>query len=189
LSGEITVLLQQWREGDPEALSTLTPIVYDQLRIIAGSYVRNPTSAGQVQATELVNELFVELLKSRKVDLQDRQHFFAFSAKVMRWILIGHVRSMKTAKRGAELHHIPLNAELAWVGPEGEPELLDLEGALEALESLDADKSRYLELRYFFGFTADEVAEMLGVSKSTVDRGIRFALVWLRRRLHEGQNS
>lgn len=141
------MLPQKWRDGDQEALSTLTPLVYDRLRIVAGAYVRYPNSAACLQATELVNQLFVELLTTRKVALQDRQHFFAFSARAMRWILIGHARAMKASKRGGELQHLPLNAELAWVGPASEPALSDLDGALTALEALDADKARCLELR------------------------------------------
>lgn len=182
--GEITLLLHQWRSGDLEAGERLTPLVYDQLRKIAESYLRREHPDNSLQPTELVNELFVELLKLNRLTWKDRSHFFVFSAKIMRQILIGHARRTKAAKRGGELEHLPLNAELDWIGEPDVPETLDLTTALDELEQADAQKVRALEMRYFFGFSAEETAELLGISKATVDREIRFTLGWLHQRLH-----
>lgn len=166
-------------------MDDLTPLVYDELRTVAGAYVRRGLAGAGLQVTELVGQLFVELLELDRVKLNDRRHFFAFSARIMRNILADQARGAKAAKRGAELEHLPLNAELAWVGPSSEASTLDLEAALEELELLDAGKVRAVELRYFFGFTAEEAAQALDVSKATVDRDVRFALAWLNARLHK----
>jgi RNA polymerase sigma factor (TIGR02999 family) len=182
--GEVTHQLQLWREGDKAAVARLTPLVYDHLRNVAVAYLRNDQQNQDWQATELVDEVFLRLLALKKVALEDRRHFFIFSARIMREILVDHAREMKAAKRGAEIQHIPLNSELAWTGADHSPETLDLNSALDQLEALDESKARVVELRYFFGFTADESAELLGVSKSTVDRDLRFALTWLHGALH-----
>ena len=116
--------------------------------------------------------------------MQDRRHFFIFAARVMRQILVDHARELKAAKRGSEIARIRLNPELAWTGPEGDAATLDLNRAMDELERLDSTKSRVMELRYFFGFTAEETGELLGVSKATVDRDVRFALAWLHAALH-----
>ncbi len=118
------------------------------------------------------------------MELQDRRHFFVFSARLMRQILIDHARELKAAKRGAEIRRIPLNPELAWTGPDQDASTLDLNAALDQLEALDESKARVVELRYFFGFTSEESADLLGVSKSTIDRDVRFALTWLHAALH-----
>ena len=182
--GDVTLLLERWRKGDPTALVQLAPLVYDELRTVAGAYIRRGDGSG-FQATQLVGQLFVELLQMRKVTLQDRHHFYVFSARVMRNILADQARIEKAAKRGADLEHIPLNAELAWVGPPSDPSTLDLQSALNELERLYPQKVRAVELRYFFGFTSDEAADALEVSKATIDRNVRFALAWLNCRLHE----
>ena len=126
----------------------------------------------------------MELLELDRVKLTDRRHFFAFSARIMRNLLADQARAAKSAKRSADVEHLPLNAELAWVGPGSEASTLDLEAALDELEVMDAGKVRAVELRYFFGFTAEETAQSLEVSKATVDRDVRFALAWLNARLH-----
>ena len=179
---EITEYLSRWKNGDASALEQLTPLVYDELRTVAAASLRRGGSGQQV--TELVGQLFVELLQRRQVDLPDRKHFYAFSARIMRNILTDHVRAAKAAKRGGELAHVPLDPELAWTGHGTEADTLDLNAAMTELEGLDPDKVRALELRYFFGLTAEETAEVLEVSKATVDREIRFALSWLHSKLH-----
>lgn len=182
--GEITIQLQRWRNGDTVALSELTPLVYNQLRSLARAYVSGQKS-GRWQATELVNQLFVELLRTQRAEFKDRQHFFAFSARVMRQILAHEARALAADKRGGGRTALPLEAELAWVEPRnGEPVVLDLETAFEELERLDPVCVRVIELRYLFGFTAEETAEVLETSRSTVDRDVRFGLTWLRGRLH-----
>lgn len=181
--GEITQLLHRWGGGDREAFAALTPLVYDQLRVLAGSFAQRNLAAGQVQATELVNQVFLELLQRSKASLTDRRHFFNLAARIMRGILIDQARAAKAAKRGGDVVHFPLNAELAWVGHDDLPATLDLETALDDLAALDPDKATAIELRYFFGFTAEETAEFLALSKASVDRMVRFSLVWLHQRL------
>ncbi|MCC6536470.1 MAG: RNA polymerase subunit sigma-70 [Bryobacterales bacterium] len=188
-AGEITQRLRRWRRGDRQALDELAPLVYDHLRVLAGSYVRGSGPARPIQPTELVDELFLELLKAQRIDIQDRNHFFAFSARVMRRILIGHVRAAKAEKRGGDLVNLPLDQELAWVGDQGDLVPLDLEARLNELEQFDEPAVRAIELRYLFGFTAEEAAGILGTSKSTVDRHVRFGLSWLHSRLHAGEQN
>ena len=182
-AGEITVLLDDWARGDSEALHRLAPLVYDQLRNLADALLRNERSDHTLQGTALVNEMFQQLMKLHKVNLNDRSHFYTFAARLMRRLLVDHARYLKAGKRGAYMNHAPLNAELAWVAPT-EDSTLDLSAALEELQALDEGKARAVELRYFLGCTVEETAAILGVSTSTVDRDIRFSLAWLHQRLH-----
>lgn len=180
-AGEITIQLERWRDGDPTALTTLTPLVYNQLRNLARAYLRG---AAPLQATELVNEMFVQLLRSRRVEFNDRQHFFAFAARLMRQTLIHEARRADSDKRGSGRTLFPLDAELAWVPTPTRASSVDLASALSQLEALDDLCVRIIELRYFFGFTAEETAELLSLSKATIDRNVRFGLTWLHSRLH-----
>ena len=182
-AGEITLLLDSWARGDPDAMDRLAPLVYDQLRNLADALLRNERPDHTLQGTALVNEMFEQLMKLRKVTLNDRSHFYTFAARLMRRLLVDHARQFNALKRGAAFARAPLNAELAWVSPRGET-LLDLSAALEELEALDEGKARAIELRYFLGCTVEETAAIIGVSPSSVDRDIRFSLAWLHRRLH-----
>ena len=182
-SGEITQALEDWARGDRHALAELAPLVYDQLRLLADSLLRNERSDHTLQGTALVHELFGQLMNLRRVTLNDRAHFYTFSARLMRRLLVDHARSVNAARRYGNLQRAPLNAELAWVAPRGE-ETLDLSAALQELETLDAGKARAVELRYFLGCTVEETAAVLNVSPSTIDRDVRFALAWLHKRLH-----
>lgn len=183
-AGDVTLLLQRWRSGDAGAMEALTPLVYDHLRMLAGAFVNGQPSQRQIQPTELVGELFVTLLAAERLEINDRNHFFAFAAKVMRQILVHNARRFATAKRGGHMRHVPLDAELAWTGTDDNPAPLDLDAALTALERLDEPSARAVELRFLFGFTAEETARTLGVSKATVDRTVRFGLTWLHCYLH-----
>lgn len=182
-TGEITLLLDSWARGEPGAMDRLAPLVYDQLRNLADALLRSERPDHTLQGTALVNEMFQQLLRLRKVSLNDRAHFYTFAARLMRRLLVDHARRMKALKHGSSLTRAPLNAELAWVSPADEVSL-DLAAALEELQSLDENKARAIELRYFLGCTVDESAAILGVSPSTVDRDIRFSLAWLHQRLH-----
>jgi RNA polymerase sigma factor (TIGR02999 family) len=182
-SGEITRLLDSWALGDSAAVDRLAPLVYDQLHQLAESLLRNERPDHTLQSTALVNETFERLMKMRKVSLNDRAHFYTFSARLMRRLLVDHARQYKAAKRGVSFRVAPLNAELAWINPERE-EMLDLSAALEKLSELDERKARAVELRYFLGCTVDETASILGVSPSGIDRDLRFSLAWLRDLLH-----
>jgi RNA polymerase sigma factor (TIGR02999 family) len=181
-SGEVTVWLQQWAQGEPSALDHLAPLVFDQLRTIAGNLLRNEARDHTLQPTALVSETFLKLLDLHKVTLNDRSHFFAFAAKLMRRVLIDHARRLKAAKRSVA-GRLPLDSELAWTDSLDEASL-DLSAALEELESLDAKAVRAVELRYFLGCTGEETAALLGLSPSTIDRSLRFSLAWLHGRLH-----
>jgi RNA polymerase sigma factor (TIGR02999 family) len=182
-SGEITRLLDSWAQGDATAVDRLAPLVYDQLRRLAESLLRNERADHTLQGTALVNEMFQQFMKLRKVSLRDRSHFYTFSAKLMRRLLVDHARQVKAVKRGVSFKRVPLNAELAWITPQPE-NFLDLSVALEELYAIDEAKARAIELRYFLGCTVDETASILGVSAPSVERDIRFSLVWLHDRLH-----
>lgn len=180
--GEITQLLNRWRDGDPEALDNLAPLVYDQLRDIAEACLRNERAGHMLQPTAVVSEIFAGLLELRRLSLNDRGHFFALSARLARRILIDYARRQKAEKRGLGWRRIPLNAELAWVGDSGH-ESLDLSLALDELAELDAEKTRIVELHYFLGCTVEEVAGLLNSSRRTIERKLEFSLVFLRHRL------
>ena len=180
--GEITLLLARWRDGEPSAFEDLMPLVYPHLREVAAAYVRRERDAGVLQATALVHELYLRLLNQKKAAWEDRRHFFTFAAKVMRMILIDHARETNAAMRGGGRERIPLSDDLAWVDI-GSPELLDLNRALDELGALDPDKVQLIELRCFLGCTAEETAALMQVSKSSVDRDLKFIKSWLYRRI------
>lgn len=181
-AGDITVLLDRWTHGDHEAVEALTPLVYSHLRKVAGSYLRRERSDHTLEATGLVNELFLVLLNEKRAQFADRVHFFTFAARAMRRILVNHARTRETAKRGSAEAHVELSPDLAWVDPEG-PEMLDLDRALDEMESMEPRKARVVELRIFLGCTSAEAADLMGISKPTLDRDLRFALAWLFDRL------
>ena len=183
--GEITLLLAKWKDGDTSAFEELMPLVYPHLREVAAAYIRRERNPDVLQATVLVHELYLRLLKQKKAEWADRQHFYTFAAKIMRMILIDHARECKTKMRGGGFDRIPLSDDLLWVNI-GSPELLDLNHALDELGALDASKVQLVELRYFLGCTAEETADLMQVSKSTVDRDLKFAKSWLFRRVHPG---
>jgi len=183
--GEITLLLGRWEQGEPGAVESLAPLVYDQLRAIAEALLRNERPDHTLQATAIVNEVFMDLLRVRRLAINDRAHFFSFAAQLTRRVLVDSARKAKAEKRGAGWTRIPLDAELVWLSNRG-AESLDLSAALNELEKLDASKTRAVELHYFLGCTIEETADILQVSTSTVDRSLRFSLAWLRGRLRRG---
>jgi RNA polymerase sigma factor (TIGR02999 family) len=180
--GEITQLLARWEQGDSGAVEALAPLVYDQLRAIAAGYLRKERPDHTLQATAVVNEVFVDLLRVRRLALKDRAHFFTFAAQLTRRVLIDSARKAKTEKRGLGWQRAPLDAELAWLGGES-AESLDLSQALNDLAEFDPIKTRMVELHYFLGCTVEETAEILEVSTRTVERSLHFSLAWLRRRM------
>ncbi|MEO6924812.1 MAG: ECF-type sigma factor [Bryocella sp.] len=179
---EITLLLRKWETGQPEALEELMPLVYPQLREVAAAYIRRERQPDMFQATMLVNELYLRLVHQRKAGWEDRHHFYAFAARMMRMILIDNARSNQASMHGGGATHVPLNEDLVWVGI-GSPDMLDLNRALEELELLDPTKVRAIELRYFLGCTSEETATLMQVSKAKVDRDLRFARTWLFERM------
>jgi RNA polymerase sigma factor (TIGR02999 family) len=180
-SGDITMLLREWTEGRSDALESLFDLVYPELRRIAGALFRGEGPGQIQQPTSVVNELFLKLVRQRSLRFEDRNHFYSLSARLMRRILIDQARSQGRQKRDGGLA-LPLEEGMAWIDA-SPAEFLDLDRALDELEALDPRKSKMVEYRFFLGFTADETAELLGASKATVDRELRFVRGWLYDRL------
>jgi len=180
--GEITQLLARWEQGESGAVEALAPLVYDHLHAIAEGYLRRERPDHTLQPTAVVNEVFVDLLRMRRLSLKDRAHFFTFAAQLTRRVLIDSARKAKSEKRGMGWQRAPLDAELAWLGGDA-VESLDLSQALNDLAEFDPIKTRMIELHYFLGCTVDETAEILEVSSRTVARSLLFSLAWLRDRL------
>jgi RNA polymerase sigma factor (TIGR02999 family) len=179
---EITALLHRWMKGDREALATLASAAYGDLRAIATSYLHRESPGHTLQATGLVNELYLRLARMKVVQLNDRGHFYAFAAQLMRMILIDHARQTHAQKRPGSAARVPLHEEMAWIDASSE-DVLAVDGALNELETVDERKVRVIELRFFLGCTNDEAADVLGISRATVDRDLEFAKAWLFRRL------
>jgi RNA polymerase sigma factor (TIGR02999 family) len=184
--GEITVLLAKWKDGEPSAFQELMPLVYPHLREVAAAYIRRERNPDVLQGTELVHELYLRLLNQKKAVGEDRSHFYAFAAKLMRMILIDHAREMQTLSRGGDLDRVPLSDDLAWVDIDG-PELLDLDRALDELGQSDTAKVQLVELRYFLGCTVEETADLMQRSRTSVNRDLKFVRSWLYSRLYPDQ--
>ena len=179
---EITRLLLAWGEGDESALAALTPMVEAELRRRAHNYMRGERAGHTLQTTALVNEAYLRLVDSRNVRWQNRAHFFAVSAQLMRRILVDFARARGYQKRGGGAQHVGLD-EAAVVADERGAELVALDEALEALAKLNRRQSQVVELRYFGGLTEREIAEVLKVSESTVRLDWTHARAWLLREL------
>jgi RNA polymerase sigma factor (TIGR02999 family) len=180
--GEITCLLEKWKKGETLAFERLVPLVYPHLRQVAAGYIRRERTPDVMQATALVHELYLRLVPQKKADWKDRAHFYTFSSKIMRMILIDHARANQAQRRGGQAEHVPLSDDLPWVGFDT-PELVDLDHALDALSQVDQALVQTLEMRYFLGCTIQEIAEIMGISPATVKRDIKFAKAWLYRRI------
>jgi RNA polymerase sigma-70 factor (ECF subfamily) len=180
---EVSSLLLAWSNGDHDALDRLTPIVYNELRRLAGRYMRNERPGHTLQATALVHEAYTRLVDYRRMQWQSRAHFFAVAAQLMRRILVEHARR-RGVKRGAGFRQISLDGTvLIAVGGSGDPDLVALNDAMDALERLDPRKVQVVEMRYFGGLSVEETAEVLKVSAITVKRDWRMARTWLYRNL------
>ncbi|MEM7252052.1 MAG: sigma-70 family RNA polymerase sigma factor [Pseudomonadota bacterium] len=183
----VTRILHDWRSGDAKALDRLLPIVHDTLHGLAKQFMRSERSGHTLQATGLVNEAYLRLIDAR-VDWQSRAHFMAVAAQTMRRILIDHAKSRRRQKRGGELMQVTLNDDVL-SNDEMPDSLLVLESTLERLTALDERKAKVIELSLFGGLTADEIGEVLEISRSTVVRELRFAKAWLQRELGEVVNG
>ncbi len=180
---DITRLLKNWREGDDDALQELTPLVYDQLHVLAARLFRGESAGHTLQPTALVNEA-VEQLIGANVDWQDRKHFFALSARLMRRILVNHANARKAAKRGGDALRVTLHEDRHAAGNGGnEVEILALDNALVELNAFDDRKAAIVELHYFGGLTYAELADVMGIAESTVHQDLRVAKAWLRQRI------
>jgi len=185
-SHEVTSLLKAWSSGDEQALEKLTPLVYRQLHQVARRYMAGERSGHTLQTTALVNEVYLRLVDCGRVNWQDRAHFFAMSAQLMRRILIDFARSRGYLKRGGAIPHISLE-EAPSVCDEPDVNLVDLDDALKALAAVDERKSKVVELKFFGGLNVEETAEVLRVSSDTVMRDWKLAKIWLLRELSRGR--
>jgi RNA polymerase sigma factor (TIGR02999 family) len=176
-SHRVTALLVAWSKGDERALEELTPLVYDELRRLARSYMRQERSGHTLQSTALVHEAFLRLIDQR-VQWNSRAHFFGIAAQLMRRILVDHAKAQSAAKRGAGALRIELDEGLATT-PHRDVNLLALDEALERLTKVDPQRSRIVELRFFGGLSNEESAEVLGVSPATIQRQWTGARAWL----------
>lgn len=182
ISPEVTLLLARWSEGDQKALEELTPLVYGELRRLARGYMARERPGHTLQATALVNEAFLRLFGWKEADWKDRQHFFAVSARLMRHVLVDRARSRGYVKRGGEMQRV-LIEDAAIAAKVSDPDYVELDEALQRLEKMDPRKGQIVELSYFGGLTAEEVAQVLDISPSTVMRDLKFARAWLRRNM------
>jgi RNA polymerase sigma factor (TIGR02999 family) len=181
---EVTALLLAWNEGDSRALERLTPLVYGELRRLARHYMRRERVGHSLQTTGLIHEAYLRLIDASQVQWQNRAHFFAVSARLMRRILVDAARERGYQKRGGGAHQVELDEAMA-IGDQCEEELLALDEALNALAEIDARKAQVIELRFFGGLSVEETAEALHVSTETIKRDLRLAKSWLRRRMSE----
>jgi RNA polymerase sigma factor (TIGR02999 family) len=180
----VTQLLASWSNGDRSALDRLTPILYDELRRLAAAHLRRLHESETIQPTSLVHEAYLKLAGQDHVDLRNRAQFFGLAAQVMRTILVDHARSKSAAKRGGGGAALTLRDDIA-ASPSGPADILVLHEALEALAEQDDRKARIIEMRYFGGMTAMEIAGAIGISPATIGREIRMAHAWLLRRMKQ----
>ena len=182
---EITLWLQEWSLGKENALEVLMPIVYAELHRQAENYLRRERVGHTLQATALINEVYLKLIDQREVNWRNRAHFFGIAAQAMRRILVDHARSRHRNKRGGEAEDLPLEAAELAVSPTGTSvDLIALDEALTRLAHLDERQSRIVELRFFSGMSVEETAEALGVSSATVKNEWRTAKAWLFQELN-----
>jgi len=181
---DISTLLRAWSEGDQSALERLTPAVYEELRRLAHHYMKGERPGHSLQTTALVNEAYMRLVDFTRMQWQDRAHFFAVSARVMRRILVDHARR-QNVKRGADVPHVSLE-EGAVLGGDRTVDLVALDDALNTLARLDSRKVQIIEMRFFGGLSVEETAEVLKVSPGTVRRDWSIAKLWLFRELGGG---
>jgi len=179
---QVTELLTAWSSGDQAARDRLVPLVYDELHRLAHKYMKREAPGHTLQTSALVNEAFVKLVDQRNVRWQNRAHFFAIAAHVMRRILVDHARGRQAAKRGAGVHPVSFDDGL-YVSEKRNAEVVAVHEALEQLAKFDQRKGQVVELRFFGGLSIDETAQVLGVSPGTVMRDWTLAKAWLLREI------
>jgi len=182
IPGEVTRLLGEWGAGDREALNELMPLVYDELRRVAHHHMAHERPGHTLQATELVNEVYLKLKDARGSRWQNRGQFFAVAAQMMRFILVDYARRHARAKRGGGEHRVTLDEAMV-VSEDKSDEMLALDEALQKLEQFDKRKSQIATMRFFAGLTIEQTAEALSISPETVMRDWRLARAWLQNEL------
>lgn len=185
MNASVTQLLLEWRNGDKEALDRLMPLVYEELRRLAGLRLRHERVSHTLEAAALVNEAYMRLVDCRNIEWRNRAHFFGVAAQLIRNVLVDHARKRNADKRGGDQYRISLT-DMPNAGAEPDLDLIALDRALTKLTEMDPQQSRIIELRYFGGLGIEEAAEVLGISAATVNREWRTAKIWL---LHEMRKS
>ncbi len=185
---QVTQLLQAWSGGEESALEKLVPLVYSELHRLARRYMAREQPGHTLQVTALVSEAYLRLVDSPQANWQNRAHFFAVCAQVMRRILVDRARSRRARKRGMGIPALELDEALV-VAPGRSTDLVALDDALKDLSALDQRKGQIVELRFFGGLSVEETAEVLKVSKDTVMRDWKLAKSWLRRELNQGESN
>mgnify|MGYP000917583940 CR=1 FL=1 len=187
MSSDITGLLKRLSDGDSRAVDLLLPVIYDELRGLAGAYLRRESPGHTLQTTALVHEAYLKLVGQEAARYQSRAHFFAVAAQAMRRILVNHARDRGRLKRGGDRGRVDLQESAVVAPQDGEgPDLVALDEALTRLAERDERKARTVEMRFFAGMTVEETAEALGVAPATVKRDWEFARAWLQRELSRG---
>lgn len=179
--GEVSQLLEAWRQGDLDALDRLLPLVYDELRALASRHFRHERAGHTLQTTALVHEAYLKLVGA-DVRWEGRKHFFAVAARAMRHVLVEHARGQLREKRGGGQIAVTLDDDIAPY-PDRPAEMIDLDEALTRLAEHDERKARVVELHYFTGLEYEEIGELLEISPATVHRDLRLAKAWLQREL------
>lgn len=182
---DITRLLGQWQGGDQQALSELTPLVYNELRRLAKSYISRERANHTLQGTALVHEAYLRLIDQRQIEWRNRNHFFALSAELIRRILVDHARAKMAGKRGGDQVKLSLEEGMEPAAG-GDVDLIALDDALQLLARTDPQQSRIVELRYFAGLKIEETAEVLDISPATVKRDWAMARAFLKREMMRG---
>ncbi len=186
--GDVTQLLVRWRNGDRQSLDQLIPLVYEELRLIAGRFLRHERPGHTLQSTALVHEAFLRLVDQTRTDWKSRAHFFGVAATIIRNLLVDHARARQTAKRGGPMPALSLDEAVAF--PQSRDlELIAVDDALMSLSRFDPQQSRIVELRFFAGLSIEETAEVLGISASTVKRDWIMAKAWIFHTLSSSASS
>lgn len=180
----ISLILKDWSSGNRDAVDELMPVIYDELKKIAAQYLRKERREHTLQPTELAHEAYLKLIDISNVNWQDRAHFFAVSAQVIRHILVDHARAKATDKRGGAAERIVLDEAISF-SEEQDTDLLALDEALKNLATFDEQQSKIVELRFFGGLTIEETAEVLKISPATIKREWTLAKAWLFKRMKD----
>jgi len=187
-SKNVTQLLIDWNGGDKNALEKLLPMIYQELHLLASRYLRRERPNHTIQATALVNEAYLRLIDQKQVQWQNRAHFFAIAAQMMRRILINYARDQHAAKRGGYTIKVSLNEAIGLANTQ-DLDLIALDEALDQLALTDSRKSRLIELWFFAGLTLEETAEVLDISLATAKRDWTLARAWLYRAIKKGEDN
>ena len=187
-TNDVTRLLSELRNGNEDAVAKLVPLLYRELRRMAGAYLSNERRNHTLQPTALVHEAYLRLVDQKDVQWQNRQHFFGVAAQVMRRVLVDHARGHEAVKRGGSVPKVSLEEAIV-ISKERSAELLALDEALTRLATLDQQQARIIELRFFGGLTVEETAEVLGISPATVKRDWNMAKAWLNREVRKERSS